>query len=187
MSTRESKGGNNNSDNNIKAGRLGNSITNNNNNDNKSDRGRGGYSNNFEASDNVDDSFKDDDDEDGALMGFPEEVERKVPELAAGALRSAEEEWKRRMENQLEIVRGERDHYINEAQEAQATVNGLKNTLNGVANKESVMERRLYKLEEENKILASECRELERELSGLKKNGGGGGRGGSSGQPNALE
>ena len=43
------------------------------------------------------------------------EVARKVPELAAGALKRAEEEWRRRAGEEAERCRKERDAYISEA------------------------------------------------------------------------
>ena len=46
------------------------------------------------------------------------EVSRKVPELAAGALRKAEEEWKKRISSEISEAHRERDAYISSARQS---------------------------------------------------------------------
>jgi hypothetical protein len=62
------------------------------------------------------------------LQSVRGEVTRKVPELAAAALRQAEEEWKRRCELEVDRVRVERDQYVVEAQGA---LEGLRESVGG--------------------------------------------------------
>ena len=91
------------------------------------------------------------------------EVTRKVPELAAGALRKAEEEWRKRLAAEVEIARQERDDYI---LSAKASVGNLERSVNDfrrdAMESESLikgLEDEVGKLRAENRKMANERKE----------------------------
>ena len=87
------------------------------------------------------------------------EVSRRVPELAKNALQKAEEEWKKRLENEIGRAVTERDEYIHSAQE---TVSDLQNTINSYREKELEVQSKMSQLGIENS-------NLEREIEGLRE------------------
>jgi hypothetical protein len=98
------------------------------------------------------------------------EVTRKVPELAAAALRQAEEEWKKRCDMEVDKIRVERDQYIVDAQGA---LEGLRSTVGGYRAKEAEVQGMVDKLQNELKTLEKENRTLktaEKAASSMKEN-----------------
>ena len=74
------------------------------------------------------------------------EVSRKVPELAAGALRKAEEEWKKRLSVEVSEAQRERDAYITSARQS---VQDLERSVGSFKREQADSDAAIRRLEEE--------------------------------------
>lgn len=90
------------------------------------------------------------------------EVTRKVPQLAASALKRAEDEWKKRINVEAQKCRDERDRYI---QSAKGSVEALERNLGEFKKERVEMEGVVRRLERENNELRDVNTRLEGDLN----------------------
>jgi hypothetical protein len=97
-----------------------------------------------------------------AVEEIKNEVTRKVPELAAGALKRAEDEWKKRIDFETQKCRDDRDRYI---QSAKGSVEALERNLGDFKKERLEMESVVRRLERENGELRDVNTRLEGDLN----------------------
>jgi len=99
------------------------------------------------------------------------EVARRVPELARNALEKAENEWKKRLDDEVANAVKMMDSHVAEAHD---TVADLQNTVNDYREKEVEVQSKMMKLSAENKNLEREIEDVRQESVVLKMNHDGG-------------
>jgi len=97
-----------------------------------------------------------------AIEEVKSEVTRKVPQLAASALKRAEDEWKKRIDIESQRCRDERDRYI---QTAKGSVLQLERNLGEFKKERMEMEGVVRRLERENDELRDTNSRLEGDLN----------------------